>query len=100
VADGINDKIIQPSQVLGTDMRNAFQTVTGEMPSTYDGVDGIQPRDDLAGLNLSTVPKVFIECANMRNSVDAAKIIEPSWQALAAKGIAAGIMAFLVPGQD
>jgi N-acetylmuramoyl-L-alanine amidase len=98
VADGINDRIIQPSEVLGTDLREAFAAVTGEIPSTYDGVDGIKYRDDLAGLNLSTVPKVFIECANMRNTEDAAKVVRLSWQALAAKGIAAGITDFLVGG--
>jgi hypothetical protein len=40
--------------------------VTGQNVSTYPGSGGIRPRNDLAGLNLSTVPKVFIECANMR----------------------------------
>ena len=95
VADGINDAIVGPSAALAVDLRNAFQAVTGEPPSTYDGVDGIQPRSDLGGLNLSTVPKVLIECANMRNATDAALVVEPSWQQLAARGIAAGITAFL-----
>ena len=95
VADGINDAIVGPSAVLAIDLRNAFESVTGEPPSTYDGVDGIQPRSDLGGLNLSTVPKVLIECANMRNPTDAALVVEPSWQQLAARGIAAGITAFL-----
>jgi len=57
--------------------------------------DGIQPRDDLAGVNLSTVPKVFIECANMRNATDAALITSPAWQAKAARAIAAGLTRFL-----
>jgi N-acetylmuramoyl-L-alanine amidase len=95
VADGINATIVAPSAVLGTDLRDAFASVTGEAVSTYDGTNGIQPRDDLGGTNLSTVPKVFIECANMRNPADAAKVTSPAWQALAAKGIAAGLTAFL-----
>jgi len=95
VADGINNAIIGPSTRLGTDLRNAFAAGTGEPVSSYDGVDGIQPRDDLAGVNLSTVPKVFIECANMRNATDAALITSPAWQAKAARAIAAGLTRFL-----
>ena len=95
VADGINDAIVGPSARLGTDLRNAFAAGTGEPVSSYDGVDGIQPRDDLGGVNLSTVPKVFIECANMRNATDAALVTSPAWQAKAARAIAAGLTRFL-----
>lgn len=95
VADGINDAIIGPSARLGTDLRNSFAAGTGEPVSSYDGTDGIQPRDDLGGTNLSTVPKVFIECANMRNATDAALITTPAWQAKAARAIAAGLTQFL-----
>jgi N-acetylmuramoyl-L-alanine amidase len=94
VADGINDAIVAPSAILGADLRAAFEKGTGEPVSSYDGVNGIQPRDDLAGINLSTVPKVFIECANMRNPADAALVTSPRWQALAARAIAAGLASF------
>jgi N-acetylmuramoyl-L-alanine amidase len=96
VADGINDAIVAPSAILGADLRAAFEKGTGEPVSSYDGVNGIQPRDDLAGINLSTVPKVFIECANMRNAADAALVTSSRWQALAARAIAAGLASFLV----
>src|SRR5580700_11393092 len=96
VADGINNAIIGPSARLGTDLRNAFAAGTGEPVSSYDGINGIQPRDDLAGVNLSTVPKVFIECANMRNPTDAALVTSARWQALAARAIAAGLTAFVL----
>ena len=56
-------------------MRDAFAAGTPMPVSTYDGVDGIQPRNDLAGLNLTTVPKVLIECGNMRNATDAALLV-------------------------
>jgi len=95
VADGRNDAIIGPSASLGADLRSAFASGTGEPFSSYDGTGGIQPRDDLAGTNLSTVPKVFIECANMRNAADAALVTSPRWQATAARAIAAGLTAFL-----
>jgi N-acetylmuramoyl-L-alanine amidase len=95
VADGRNDAIIGPSVSLGADLRSAFASGTGEPFSSYDGTDGIQPRDDLAGINLSTVPKVFIECGNMRNATDAALVASLRWQATAARAIAAGLTAFL-----
>jgi N-acetylmuramoyl-L-alanine amidase len=95
VADGTNNDIAGPSAVLGADLRSAFATGTHEPVSSYDGVDGIQPRDDLAGINLSTVPKVFIECANMRDATDAALITSSAWQARAARAIATGLTTFL-----
>jgi N-acetylmuramoyl-L-alanine amidase len=81
--------------VLGADLRHAFAAGTGEPVSNYDGVNGIQPRDDLGGTNLSTVPKVFIETANMRNSTDASLTESLYWQGLAADAIAAGLETYL-----
>lgn len=95
VADGINNAIVGPSATLGSDLRTAFAQGTGEPVSSYDGIAGIQPRSDLAGTNLSTIPKVFIECANMRNATDAALVTSRRWQAKAAQAIAAGLAAFL-----
>ena len=99
VADGINNAIIGPSASLGADLRAAFAARTGEPVSSYDGIDGIQPRNDLAGTNLSTIPKVFIECANMRNAADAILVTSPHWQATAARAIAAGLTTFLRAGR-
>ena len=96
VPDGINNAIVGPSAVLGADLRAAFEKGTREPVSSYDGINGIQARDDLAGTNLSKVPKVFIECANMRNPADAALVTSARWQARAARAIAAGLAAFLV----
>jgi N-acetylmuramoyl-L-alanine amidase len=76
-------------------MRDAFESATGEAPSDYTGQDGIVYRSDLGGLNLSTVPKVLIECANMRNAGDAALVQDPQWRQLAAQGIAAGLEQYL-----
>ena len=49
----------------------------------------------LTGLNLSTVPKVFIECGNMRDSKDAALLTSGAWRQKAAQGISEGIVSFL-----
>lgn len=97
VADGPNDAVIGPSHALAVDIRAAFLAGTGEPVSTYFGDNGLQPSGDLAALNLTTVPKVLIECANMRNPTDAALITTAAWQQTAASALAAGLTAFLDP---
>ncbi|MDQ2754621.1 MAG: N-acetylmuramoyl-L-alanine amidase [Actinomycetota bacterium] len=96
VADGPNDAIVTPSGRLGAIVRDDFVAGTGMPISSYDGVNGLQPRDDLGGLNLSTVPKVLIECGNMRNGTDAALLVSPGWQARAAAALAAALTAFVL----
>jgi N-acetylmuramoyl-L-alanine amidase len=87
--------IIEPSRRLADAMLAGFAAATGQALSTYLGSGGIQPRADLAGLNLSTVPAVFIECANMRNDADAAKVTDARWRQAAAQGIADSMAAFV-----
>ncbi|WP_019357837.1 N-acetylmuramoyl-L-alanine amidase [Streptomyces sp. AA1529] len=85
-----------PSKQLGTDLRDAFRKATGERPANYLGNgEGLDTRDDLGGLNLSTVPKVFLECGNMRDAADAALLTSRKWREKAARGVADGITAFL-----
>jgi N-acetylmuramoyl-L-alanine amidase len=94
--DGVNAGILTASARLATGMRDAYTKATGEAPANYlANQQGIVDRADLGGLNLSTVPKVFIECANMRNPRDAARVTDPAWREQAAEGIAAGIVTFL-----
>jgi N-acetylmuramoyl-L-alanine amidase len=87
--------IAAPSLRLATTLRSHFRAVTGEPPANYLGGKGLTIRDDLGGLNLSAVPKVFIECGNMRNAHDAAALTNTAWRQQAAQGITDGITAFL-----
>lgn len=95
VSDGINAAIIQPSIVLGSDVRSALIANAVEPPSNYYGTYGIQARNDLGGLNLSTVPKVMVECANMRNATDAALVVNSVWQQSVAYALADALTVFL-----
>ncbi|UGQ14015.1 N-acetylmuramoyl-L-alanine amidase [Yinghuangia sp. ASG 101] len=90
--------IAVPSRALGDALVGAFAANTGSLPANYIGRNGIDVRDDLGGLNLSTVPKVFIECGNMRNAQEAARMSDPLWRQKAAQGIAFGIRDFLAKG--
>ncbi|MER6032688.1 N-acetylmuramoyl-L-alanine amidase [Streptomyces sp. NPDC001835] len=88
--------ITGPSKDLGTRIAGRYVRLTGEPPSNYvGGGTGLVTRSDLGGLNLSTVPKVFIECGNMRDSKDAALLTSGAWRQKAAQGISEGIVSFL-----
>ena len=95
VADGPNDQVISSSLAFAGDVRTAMLTGTPMPVSNYDGVDGVQPRDDLAGLNLAQVPMALIEVGNMRNATDAALETSPTFQQEVAKALCAAIVAFL-----
>ncbi|MFF4247353.1 N-acetylmuramoyl-L-alanine amidase [Streptomyces sp. NPDC001822] len=89
-------EIVVPSRELGERIAGNFVRVTGSAPSNYIGGDtGLDTRKDLGGLNLSTVPKVFIECGNMRDPDDAALLTSADWRQKAALGIAEGVGSFL-----
>lgn len=92
---GYTNKIIIPSRRLGLDIRDAYHAITREPYSDYLGRAGLGTRTDLGGLNLSTVPKVFIECANMRNSADAARLTSAVFRQRVAAALATGLITFL-----
>lgn len=98
VSDGPNNAVIAASQGFGRDVRWAFLRYTSIPPSTYYGVDGIIDRNDLAGLNLTTVPKVLIECGNMSNATDAASLVSTAFQQRIAHALEAAIIRFLGKG--
>ena len=95
VADGPNNGVIASSAAFASLLRDTFAAGTPMPVSDYDGVAGLDPRNDLAGLNLTTVPKVLIECGNMQNAADAAFLATPSFQQTAADAIAQAITQFL-----
>lgn len=88
--------ISAPSRRLGISLAAAFDEVEGARRSNYiSAEEGYVTRDDLGGLNLSKVPKVFLECGNMRDAGDAGLFTDAKWRGRAADGIARGIADFL-----
>jgi N-acetylmuramoyl-L-alanine amidase len=94
---GHTDGVVAPSHRLALDIRNAYHRITHEPYANYVGHKALDVRTDLGGLNLSTVPKVFIECGNMRNAADAAKLSSAAFRQRIAVALAAGLTAFLAP---
>ena len=87
--------VVAASDALGAAMHATFDSESGLTASNYAGKNGYEPRDDIAGLNLSTVPKVLMECGNMRNSADLALEESPAGQQRMAQAIADAIISFL-----
>jgi N-acetylmuramoyl-L-alanine amidase len=88
--------IVGPSRSLGRELADAFRKFTGSKPASYAGDgEGTDTRGDLGGLNLSRVPKVFLECGNMRDPRDAADLTDRDWRARAARGVVEGVAGYL-----
>lgn len=83
-----------PAHTLAADLRDGLAQ-EGFPRSTYIGRDGLSPRTDLAGLNLSTRPTALVECANMRNADEAAVVSSAVGRDRYAAAIADGILRFL-----
>ena len=95
VADGPNDKVIGSSIRFGHYVHAALLAETPMRVSDYYGRGGYILRNDLAGLNLTTVPKVLIECGNMPNPADAALLTTTDVQRAIARALEAAIIRFL-----
>ncbi len=95
VADGPNNGVIASSAAFGADVHAAMLSSTPFGVSDYYGNNGYILRNDLAGLNLTTMPKVLIECGNMTNQADAALMVQPQVQQQIARALEAAIIKFL-----
>jgi len=92
---GQTARMVSRSRALGVAIRNALRDHGPTPVSNYQGERGIIARDDLGGLNLSTVPKVFTEIGNMRSRHDAQIIESPAGRQREAEAIALGLRRFL-----
>jgi N-acetylmuramoyl-L-alanine amidase len=87
--------IVDTSRQLALKIRDNYRARTGIPTANYIGQDGINVRADMGGLNLSVVPKVLVECGNMRNAGDAGMMTNPAARQRMAEGLAAGLAAYL-----
>jgi N-acetylmuramoyl-L-alanine amidase len=93
---GLTDGIYANSVRLAYDVRAAYAAFTPMPFATYIGTrNGLSERNDLGGLNLSQVPKVFIETGNMKNATDINLLLSPVFRQQAAGAIAFALAAYL-----
>lgn len=93
---GFTEEIVDPSRLLAEDLRDAYLEDSDVPYADYLADRGLDERTDLGGLNMSDVPKVFLETGNMRNPEDAALMEDPAWREQAADAIARGLAAYLM----
>lgn len=92
---GLTDDIARPSKRLARAVRREYRRATGLPLANYAGRNGLHARGDLGGLNLSDVPKVFIEAGNLRHAADATLLSRQRFRQREARGLADGLTAYL-----
>jgi N-acetylmuramoyl-L-alanine amidase len=90
----LNDAQAGPSPRFAQIMRDQLQA-SGFVPSTYIGSGGLNPRSDIAGLNLAQFPSILVELGNMKNPVDSALMKTPEGRQKYADAVVRGIAGFL-----
>lgn len=90
----LNDAQGEPTLRLASAMRAGMRDA-GFPIARYIGSDGLSPRDDLAGMNLSERPAVLVECGNMRNADEAAVMRTATGRQSYADAIVDGITRYL-----
>lgn len=93
---GYTDDIAADSNRLALDVRASYAAGTGMPYATYIGSgNGLSERSDLGGLNLSDVPKVFIETGNMRNADDVQRLVDGGFRQQAANALVQALSNYL-----
>jgi N-acetylmuramoyl-L-alanine amidase len=89
-----NDAQGEPSARLAEVLRDGM-VKAGFTPADYIGQNGLDGRDDLAGLNLSERPAVFVECGNMRDAAEAAVLGSDDGKQRYAAAIATALLTYV-----
>jgi N-acetylmuramoyl-L-alanine amidase len=92
---GYTDDIYSASHRLGVALRDAYGAVSGIPTANYACSNGLAEANNYGGLNLSNVPKVLFETANMRSAADAVILEQPTGRQRIAQGIALGLARYL-----
>ena len=92
---GLTDNTVGPSATLASMLVKSMADTTGTAPSTYLGSKGIVVSSDYGTLNLSKVPAVIVETANMRSAKDSALVSTQAFQENVAEAITEATLEFL-----
>lgn len=90
----LNDAQAGPAVQFAKIMRDQLQG-SGIPPSNYIGTGGLNPRADIAGLNLAQYPSILVELGNMKNPADSALMKTPEGRQKYADAVVRGIAGFL-----
>ena len=93
-APPLNDAQAGPSVQFAQTMRDQLQA-SGLIPANYIGQGGLNPRSDIAGLNLAQYPSILVELGNMKNPADLALMESAEGKQKYANAVVRGIAGFL-----
>ncbi|MFF0818028.1 Rv3717 family N-acetylmuramoyl-L-alanine amidase [Rhodococcus sp. NPDC003318] len=93
-APPLNDVQAGASVTFATTMRDTL-VAAGLTPANYTGTAGLQPRADLAGLNLSERPSILVELGNMRSPDEAREMTDEAGRARYARAVVQGVVGYL-----
>lgn len=91
----VRPAIVAPSLRFARQLRARLDGVGASRANYIAGGDGLDERGDLGGLNLSRVPKAFVELGNMRNAAEARRLKRASERDRFAIALARAIRATL-----
>lgn len=94
----VDSSLARPSLSLAKAVRDALVDA-GVPTANYVGKDGIDVRDDLAGLNLARVPAILVELGNMRSAEEAEPLESPGYRSRLARALAKGLPQFFEEAQ-
>lgn len=98
ISDPLPDNLADESRSLSVHLRNAMINA-GLQASNYLGENGLYPRSDLSGLNLSNKPKVLIEFGNMRDAADLESLQSDQGTDIRAEAVLQGISDYINSGR-
>ncbi len=95
----LNNAQAGPAIRLAQSMRD--QLVASGIPAAnYIGSNGLDPRSDIAGLNLAQYPAILVELGNMKNPADSALMKTESGRQKYANAVVRGVAAYLATQQS
>jgi N-acetylmuramoyl-L-alanine amidase len=92
---GLTADTYRASAAYALDTRSALERAGFARANYIAGGDGLDVRSDLGTLNLSNMATVMVECGNMRDPGDAARMTSAAGQSEYAGALVAGIRAYL-----
>lgn len=92
---GLTADTYRASKKLALGTRTAMGRAGFARANYIAGGDGLDLRSDLGTLNLSNMATVMVECGNMRNAGDAARMTSAHGQAAYARALVQGVRGFL-----
>ena len=76
---------------------NSYRLADTKCHATGAADDGVVERSDLTGFNWADVPAILVETGFLTNPAERRRLLDPRYRLRVARGLAAGVAAFVRP---